>query len=603
MTARTLVGDFSALGPKIEFGDNLVAGGVAATVGTPAAIPGPDDSSWEVVQWGNTQLLSPGNLRPAGNGTGFSWATPDGETSLGAVSTPSGWVYSIHENSNPSTGFGEHDLFLQTAAPLAQSLSADVRLSLDAAVTDASVNVTNGQPDYGSEVLAYATVAATLNFNLPGSPSHDASLPSFGAFLQMPLASSGGSASFVEYFDTGAGLAEGGPVISNELLPGDASLAFAPTATTHLSYDLDAYVSRMASVLETGYGQPAALSDLSRWTLGGVYVGVGASAGNPRDGENDGAAGTSSLGIQVSHLSLVADDGGPAVAAEARAGSAGITGHTDPDGSYAETLAGGGTATVAQDGLLAFPDGSVAFHDSTGAGATVERLFEAVFHHPGNGTGVQFWATGIDQGLASREQVAKSFLDSGENVSLGAKDDAAFVNQTFEGAFGRDVTGPALQFYVSALGAGTSRADILLDISDSPEAQARSFGSATSPEDAYVYQAFRTVLGFAPDTPALMFYGNLMDHGATKADIARDLMGSPGYVASAGSLGDAGFVDLLYRQGLGRAADDGGKSAALSSLASGADRAAMAAGMADSAEARSAWSPVTHADLITFPHA
>ena len=67
------------------------------------------------------------------------------------------------------------------------------------------------------------------------------------------------------------------------------------------------------------------------------------------------------------------------------------------------------------------------------------------------------------------------------------------------------------------------------------------------------------------------------------------LAGSPEFVAAHGRLDGAGFVDLLYRNALGRAADPAGRAAWTSALAGGASLGSVAAGFCDSREVAAAF--------------
>jgi hypothetical protein len=70
--------------------------------------------------------------------------------------------------------------------------------------------------------------------------------------------------------------------------------------------------------------------------------------------------------------------------------------------------------------------------------------------------------------------VAANLLASAEGrEGLGASaGDEAFVQQLYRNALGRDAEDAGLGFWTGLLGRGTSRADVLLSVSDSPEHRA-----------------------------------------------------------------------------------------------------------------------------------
>ena len=123
---------------------------------------------------------------------------------------------------------------------------------------------------------------------------------------------------------------------------------------------------------------------------------------------------------------------------------------------------------------------------------------------------------------------------------------------------------------------------------------------------------YRAALGRDPDPIGLGFWTGALDTGtATPVEAARSFVASPEFQARYGATDNAGFVDLLYRNVLGRAADAEGSAYWKGSLDAGAiTRAEAVLGFSDSAELVAAtagrfsggvWAPDTVAvDVLRF---
>ena len=526
MAADSIVGDISALGPKIEFGDNGVANSLPRTVGTPSGIPGPDDSSWSILQWENNELLSPDAVSDAnpstysptlGEDAAYSWATPDGETALAAYSTPAGWVYNIDEQAKPSTGLGEHDLLLSTGH-LDIQMDQQVNLSLDAQVTQASLQDNSADP--GHQVWAAASTGLTFEFNPQGGPGYDPSLPTFGAFLSILASASQGDAFWLDYTDDGNGVQNGGPTISNQLLPGDADLPFSPgSSPTHLSYDINAYVAAMATRLEGVYGLQAGLSDIDLWHITGMNIGIGASAGG------DGLTGTANLGLDVSNVSFT---------------TGGASQSPDFSGShdqYTVTSTGSvltvqddvagrdGTRTLHQGVDAQFTDG-VALLDPTGTMGVAARTYEALFGSLPTATQL----TGFT-GLGGAGSDAMEFIASAQYLGqVGTPGAVQFVASVLQNAFGTAPDPGQVSVAAAAIQAGYSKSDFVAATVDGAQDEARfgyptdgssnPAGAASDANQVFVNSLFRIALGQPGTSSILQAFDKVMVAGVPATAVA-----------------------------------------------------------------------------------
>ena len=117
----------------------------------------------------------------------------------------------------------------------------------------------------------------------------------------------------------------------------------------------------------------------------------------------------------------------------------------------------------------------------------------------------------------------------------------------FQRAFERSLDS-AGRAYWSAQLVSDSRSRVLVRLTGSPEFYARS-GSTTA---GYVLNAYRAVLGRAPDTAGKAYWSQRLDAGEPVSIIAADLVASREYRQKE--------VDIAYQQMLGRNADAGGRA-------------------------------------------
>lgn len=96
---------------------------------------------------------------------------------------------------------------------------------------------------------------------------------------------------------------------------------------------------------------------------------------------------------------------------------------------------------------------------------------------------------------------------------------------------------------------------------------------------------YDSALGRPVDAGGRAHWVDRVARGATLEHVAASLFGSTEYYVRSGST-DAGFVDRLYTDLLGRPADPGGQRFWLAELARGRSRASVAAGLYESSESR-----------------
>jgi hypothetical protein len=180
-------------------------------------------------------------------------------------------------------------------------------------------------------------------------------------------------------------------------------------------------------------------------------------------------------------------------------------------------------------------------------------------------------------------QIAGGFLASAEAQALyGGATTSALVTSFYENVLHRAPDAAGTAYWTDALNNGTaSPAQVLVGFSESIENKAHTPDAQT----ASVARLYYAELGRAPDAAGLSYWsGQLASGGATLAQEASALAGSPEFVSTYGSLDNTGFVTRLYQNVLGRAADAAGLAVWTGELAGGASRGSVVIGFSESAE-------------------
>jgi hypothetical protein len=139
------------------------------------------------------------------------------------------------------------------------------------------------------------------------------------------------------------------------------------------------------------------------------------------------------------------------------------------DGQVTVYQTGAGTAdTLTGIERLVFPTHAMAF-DVDGNGGQAYRLYQAAFNRkPGEGLG--FWMNALDVG-SKLETVAQNFIDSPEFKTLygDAPSNADFVTHLYSNVLHRTPLQAGYDFWLHGLEAGATRAQILINFSESAE--------------------------------------------------------------------------------------------------------------------------------------
>ncbi|MGH1573728.1 DUF4214 domain-containing protein [Methylobacterium sp. P31] len=232
----------------------------------------------------------------------------------------------------------------------------------------------------------------------------------------------------------------------------------------------------------------------------------------------------------------------------------------------------------------------------------ITRLYYGLLDRAPDAAGLQSWETAAHNG-ASLTAIAQSFLNSGEYAGQHAGEtDQQFVDHLYTAALGRAADPSGEQSWLYALSHGSSRADVAVGIIESPEAQqhlAAQVGSAAQPQltsgfaslitdatDAAVARLYYGLLNRAPDAAGLQHWEAAAHNGSSISAVAQAFLGSSEYAGQHAGETDKQFVDHLYTDALGRAADPSGEQSWLYALSHGSSRADVAVSVIESPEAQ-----------------
>ncbi|QTI80594.1 DUF4214 domain-containing protein [Roseomonas marmotae] len=213
---------------------------------------------------------------------------------------------------------------------------------------------------------------------------------------------------------------------------------------------------------------------------------------------------------------------------------------------------------------IAFANGVIDFSGASHA-AEVVRLYATILGREPDEAGMINWNDHMAHGM-SLAQVAEGFFSSNEFITRfgGLTNEALVVNLYWE-SLGRlpDTAGMAVQ--LGALDAGLSRAQLIANFVQSPEA-ARKF-EASHPGGLWVRDSNATVVGMAydavfdrtPDAVGLAFWtGKLARGELTARQLVEAIADSDEFRAHHAHQDDVAYVTSIYRSTLEREPDPEG---------------------------------------------
>jgi hypothetical protein len=213
-----------------------------------------------------------------------------------------------------------------------------------------------------------------------------------------------------------------------------------------------------------------------------------------------------------------------------------------------------------------FADGTTYFgRDSFGAG--VHRLYLATLGRAADAPGLGAWSAALEAGAISMNVAAAGFAGSAEfEQRYGTPDAGGLVTLMYQNVLGRAPDEAGLNYWAGGLYNGTlTRPDVVLGFSESNEFRAKTAPAlinglwAPDPAAVDVTRVYLATLDRLPDAGGLAHWTNAHKTGGlTAQQLEAAFIGSAEFGAKYGAMGNAAFVDLLYRNVFDRGADAGG---------------------------------------------
>jgi hypothetical protein len=252
-----------------------------------------------------------------------------------------------------------------------------------------------------------------------------------------------------------------------------------------------------------------------------------------------------------------------------------------------------------------FLDGIEVFGTGTTV-AQVERLYLAGLDRAGDPIGLGGWVGAIKDGTQSLEMVAAAVVASAEfAATYGTLDNAEFVTLLYQNVLGRDPGSQELAAWTDQLAQGTSRAQLLIGFSESPEfidltsAHVQQGIWAADPDAVNALRLYVTVLDRAPDADGLAGWTALLKSGIMVDQMIAGFTNSTEFLAEYGGLDNRDFVELLYQNALNRDGEAAGVNGWVAQMDGGMTREQVVQGFAFSHEMSAMLNPMA-VDGIVF---
>ncbi|MFV0257196.1 MAG: DUF4214 domain-containing protein [Acidimicrobiales bacterium] len=214
--------------------------------------------------------------------------------------------------------------------------------------------------------------------------------------------------------------------------------------------------------------------------------------------------------------------------------------------------------------------------------AQIGRLYLAYFGRLPETEGLEHWSRARRTGLALAA-VSDSLAGSAEfRDRYGSVSNRGFVDLVYRNVLGRDGDAGGVAYWTGLLDDGRTRGTVMLGFSESPEfvrtSRARVAELDSRGAIARLYQAY---FGRAGDAAGIRYWiGSGLPLGAVSDAFAR----SEEFTLRYGSVSNAGFVELVYHNVLGRAPDPEGRRYWLAQADRGVPRGRLMLAFSESPE-------------------
>jgi serralysin len=385
-----------------------------------------------------------------------------------------------------------------------------------------------------------------------------------------------------------------------------------------LGATIDLNAGAFSSIGTNGSGGPA---------LNNVSIAYGASIGNAKSGSGSdkitgnalpnhlsGAAGNDTLYGNTGNDLLDGGSGSDVLDGGAGSDTAVWSGprhaysislKANADDSIADSA---GTDTTIGNSIehYRFADGEFVT-DTSSTAAQVYRLYDATLGREPDAGGLKNWVSWIDSGSLTLSQAAAGFMESQEFAGrYGNPEDTAFVTLLYKNVLGREPDPTGLDTWTTALAGGKSRADVVIDFSESAEnvgLTSASVEQALWLRDDYAAQVARlyhATLDRLPDADGLVKWTTALHSGESLLEIANGFTSSAEFQERYGTPDNFGFTTLLYNNVLDRQPDSGGLTTWTEAMDSGMTRADVVLGFSESAEHQNLLAPYTDNGITLY---
>lgn len=258
--------------------------------------------------------------------------------------------------------------------------------------------------------------------------------------------------------------------------------------------------------------------------------------------------------------------------------------------------AGTDTLTGIED--LSFTDGRLSFARD-GEAAQVMRLYNAAFDRAPDQSGFEANLDSIEAG-ETLLFLANEFVNSVEfQTRFGGLDDRQFVEQLYSFTLNRVGEPAGVQNWVDALAGGMSRAQVLMEFSESSEHKDLLQGRldqgvwVADEQTLIIARLYDATFDRLPDQGGLTNWRDALGGGMALTAIAAEFAASTEFQNRYGSLTDQQFVEQLYLFSLDRVGEPEGVQNWVNALSGGMSRAQVLLEFSESPEhialTRSLW--------------
>ena len=258
----------------------------------------------------------------------------------------------------------------------------------------------------------------------------------------------------------------------------------------------------------------------------------------------------------------------------------------------------GGTDTLTGIEDLSFTDGRLSFARD-GQAAQVMRLYNAAFDRAPDQSGFEANLDSIEEGQTLLF-LANEFVNSVEfQTRFGGLDDRQFVEQLYSFTLHRAGEPAGVQNWVDALAGGMSRAQVLMEFSESSEHKDLLQGRldqgvwVADEQTLIIARLYDATFDRLPDQGGLANWRDALGGGMSLTAIAAEFASSTEFQTRYGSLTNQQFVEQLYLFCLNRAGEPAGVQNWVNALNGGMSRAQVLLEFSESPEhvalTRSLW--------------